>query len=73
MVLIKILHTSKKELGQNALRLGSYCSFNFPRDLLRVLQSQIWGTKSPQMGPKNGGQEKLVHRAIEHFTIFLEM
>ena len=54
MVVLTISHTLEKELGQKALWLGSYCSFKFSRDLLRMLQSQIWGTKQPQMGPKNG-------------------
>ena len=73
MVVLTISHTPEKELGQKAPRLESYCSFLISRDLLRMLQSQNWGTKWPHIGPKNGGWVKLVYRAIEHSNIFLKM
>ena len=55
MVVLTISHTPKKESGQKALRLGSYCSFKISGDLLRMFQNGIWGIKWPQEGLKNGG------------------
>ena len=70
MIILIISHTPKKESGQKALQLGIYCSFKFYVDLLRTLQSQIWGIKWPQIGLKNGARSKMVHRVVEHFTRF---
>ena len=67
------LENSKKKSGQKAPWLEIYCNSSVSRDLLRMLQSQIWGTKWPHMSLKNGGQEKIIYRAIENSKSFLEM
>ena len=59
MVVLTISHTLEKESGQKSPQLESYCSFLVSGDLLRMLWSQIWGTKWPHTSPENGAQENI--------------
>ena len=45
MIIFLIQNTPEKESGQKTPWLESYCSFLVSGDLLRMVQSQVWGTK----------------------------